>query len=200
MAYQYPKSLQNLINELARLPGLGGKNAQRLAFFLLSDAGQEEGGLAQAVDAARASVRPCPLCGNYTDQELCPVCSDDSREQGLLCVVENVADLVSLERSGRYHGRYHVLGGVISPLDGIGPSALRVEELLRRVAAGGVSEIILATNPTAEGEATALYLAKRLHAYQVAVTRLAHGLPVGGSLAFTDEATLDLALSGRKPL
>ena len=199
MAYQYPKSLQTLINELSRLPGVGAKAAQRLAFHLLNH-GEDSVALSRALVDAKNAVRPCPRCGNYTDRQLCPICSDESRDRGLLCVVESVADIISLERSGRFNGLYHVLGGVISPLDGVGPDALNLEGLLRRAEEGGVREVILATNPTAEGEATALYLAKKLKAMGIAVSRIAHGMPVGGSLAFTDEATLDLALADRKPI
>ena len=199
MAYQYPKSLQNLINELSRLPGVGAKAAQRLSFHLLEH-GDDSVALARALVDAKNAVRKCPRCGNFTDAALCPVCSDPSRDRSLLCVVESVADVISLERSGRYNGLYHVLGGVISPLDGVGPDALDMDGLLARAGEEGVSEVILATNPTAEGEATALYLAKKLKAMNVAVSRIAHGMPVGGSLAFTDEATLDLALADRKPI
>lgn len=199
MAYQYPKSLQNLINELSRLPGVGPKAAQRLSFHLLAHP-DDSLNLSRSLVDAKTCVRPCPRCGNFTDQQLCPICSDADRDRSLLCVVESVADVISLERSGRYNGLYHVLGGVISPLDGVGPDSLNLDSLLRRVREGGVAEVILATNPTAEGETTALYLARRLKELGVAVSRIAHGMPVGGSLAFTDEATLDLALSDRKPL
>lgn len=197
MAYQYPKSLQALINELSRLPGVGPKAAQRLSFHLLAHA-DDSVTLARAIVDAKNAVRPCPRCGNYTDRPLCPVCDDETRDRGLLCVVESVADIISLERSGRFNGLYHVLGGVISPLDGVGPDALNLDSLLRRAEAEDIREVILATNPTAEGEATALYLAKKLKSMGVAVSRIAHGMPVGGSLAFTDEATLDLAIADRK--
>lgn len=199
MAYQYPKSLQDLIGELSRLPGLGPKAAQRLSFHLLAH-GEDSVALARALVDAKNSVRPCPRCGNFTDQPLCPICADPGRDRGLLAVVESVADLISLERSGRFHGLYHVLGGVISPLDGVGPEALNLASLLRRVEVEDIREVILATNPTAEGEATALFLAKKLKELGVSVSRIAHGMPVGGSLAFTDEATLDLAIAGRKPI
>ncbi|MBR2784344.1 MAG: recombination protein RecR [Firmicutes bacterium] len=199
MAYQYPKSLQDLIGELSRLPGLGPKAAQRLSFHLLAH-GEDSVALARALVDAKNSVRPCPRCGNFTDQPLCPICADPGRDRGLLAVVESVADLISLERSGRFHGLYHVLGGVISPLDGVGPEALNLASLLRRVEEEDIREVILATNPTAEGEATALFLAKKLKELGVSVSRIAHGMPVGGSLAFTDEATLDLAIAGRKPI
>lgn len=200
MVYQYPKSLQNLINELSRLPGLGAKAAGRLSFHLLGCQREQAVALARAIVDAKNSVHPCPVCGNFTDAPLCPVCSDSQRQRSLLCVVENVADLISLERSGRYNGLYHVLGGVISPLDGVGPEQLSIPALLQRAENEPLNEVIIATNPTAEGEATALYLAKKLKPHNIRVSRIAHGMPVGGSLAFTDEATLDLAISDRKPL
>lgn len=200
MAYQYPKSLQSLINELSRLPGLGAKAAQRLAFHLLGESRDDAAALAGAIVAAHDSVHACPVCGNYTDAPRCPVCDDATRDRGLLCVVEQVADIISLERSGRFRGLYHVLGGAISPMDGVGPEKLRIDSLLQRAATEKPREIILATNPTMEGEATALYLAKKLKSLGVSVTRLAHGMPVGGSLAYTDEATLEQAISNRRAL
>lgn len=184
---------------MSRLPGVGAKAAQRLSFHLLSH-GDDSLALSRALADAKNAVRPCPRCGNYTDRPLCPICSDDSRDRGLLCVVESVADIISLERSGRFNGLYHVLGGVISPLDGVGPEALNLAALLDRARTEGLREVILATNPTAEGEATALYLAKKLKELDLTVSRIAHGMPIGGSLAFTDEATLDLAIADRKPI
>ena len=200
MPYQYPPSLNRLINQLAALPGLGAEAAQRLAFHLLKVERENALGLAQAIEEARARIRPCPVCGNFTDQRLCPVCSDASRDQSLLCVVESVADIIAMERSGNYRGLYHVLGGAISPLDGIGPDQLRVASLISRVEQGRIKEIIMATNPNPEGEATAEYLAQKLKRPNLAITRLAHGMPVGGALAFVDEATLELAMAGRKAL
>lgn len=200
MAYHYPPALQNLINELSALPGLGSKAAQRLAIHLLHADREDAVSLARSIVDAKNKVRFCTRCGNYTEASLCAVCSDPMRDQSLLCVVEGVADLISIERSGRFQGLYHVLGGVISPLDGIGPEQLNIASLEQRLAEQPVAELIIATNPTAEGEATALYLAKKLKPKGLRVSRLAHGMPVGGSLAFTDEATLDLAISGRKEL
>ena len=200
MAYHYPRSLQALIQELASLPGLGTKAAQRLAFFLMKEEREDAVALARAIVDAKNKVHACPVCGNYTDEALCPICSDASRDKSLLCIVEDVADLISLERSGRFSGLYHVLFGVISPLDGIGPEQLNLGSLWPRLEKEPVKEVILATNPTAEGEATALYLAKKLKPLGIRVSRLAHGMPVGGSLAFTDEATLELAISGRKEM
>lgn len=200
MAYQYPKPLQSLVNELSRLPGLGAKAAQRLAFHLLGAERGQALDLARAIAAARDQIHDCPLCGNFTDAARCAVCDDQNRDQTLLCVVEGVADLISVERAGHYAGLYHVLGGAISPLEGVGPEQLRISSLLQRVEDGSFREIIVATNPTVEGEATAMYLAKKLKPLNVLVSRIAHGLPVGGALAFTDEATLDLAISNRKQL
>lgn len=200
MAYQYPQSLNRLINSLASLPGVGGKAAQRLAFHLLKIEREDAAELARAIMEARNTVHPCPVCGNYTDQHLCPVCADTGRDQSQLTVVESVADLIAMERSGNYHGLYHVLGGAISPMDGVGPDRLNIPSLLQRVEQGRFREIIMATNPNPEGEATAEYLAQKLRRSGLSLTRLAHGMPVGGALAFVDEATLELALSGRKEL
>jgi len=198
MAYQFPESLARLVSELSSLPGVGRKAAQRLAFHLLGD--EDALSLALAIKEAKAQVHPCPRCGNFTDRPLCPICDDPTRDPHTLCVVESVADLISMERSGGFRGRYHVLGGVISPMDGIGPDKLRIRELMARLEAEPVTEIIMATNPTVEGEATAEYLAQKLRKDGLTITRLAHGMPVGGTLAFVDEATLDLALSGRRKI
>lgn len=200
MAYQYPTALSRLINEFSRLPGVGAKAAQRLAFHLIANDREGARALSRSIVDACNSVSACPVCGNYTDRPQCPICTDATREQSIICVVEGVADLISLERSGRFNGLYHVLGGAVSPLDGVGPDQLNISSLMQRVRQGNVTEVIMATNPTVEGEATALFVAKKLKPEGVKVTRLAHGMPVGGSLAFTDEATLDLALDGRQEL
>lgn len=200
MAYQYPPSLNQLIQRLTALPGLGGKAAQRLAFHLLKVERDEAVSLARAIVEARNNIHSCPVCGNFTDQQLCPICADARRDKSLLCVVESVADIIAMERSGNYNGLYHVLGGAISPMDGIGPEQLHIRELLQRLEQGGISEIIMATNPNPEGEATAEYLAQKLRRQGLSITRLAHGMPVGGSLAYVDEATLELALRGRKTI
>lgn len=200
MAYPYPQPLQELIQAFSRLPGVGAKAAQRLAFHLLAEGREDARRLADALLTAVKAVHPCPVCGNYTDAARCAICEDPQRDRSLLCVVSGVADILSMERSGRYHGLYHVLGGVISPMDGIGPEQLRVADLLQRVRSGGIREVILATDPTMEGETTALYLAKKLKPLGVAVSRPAHGMPVGGSLAYTDEATLEQAFRNRRPL
>lgn len=200
MAYQYPASLQKLINELTRLPGVGPKAAQRLAFYLMTaprDTAQE---LAASLSEARGSVHACPRCGNFTDSELCPICSDPHRDQGLLCIVESVADIISMERAHNYNGLYHVLGGAISPMEGIGPDKLNLRGLGERLRSGQIREIIMATNPTVEGEATALYLAKKIQPLGIKISRIAHGMPVGGNLAYADEATLALAIDGRQEI
>ncbi len=200
MAYQYPASLQRLINELARLPGLGPKAAQRLAFHLLAGANDSIDNLAAALREAKANIHYCPICGNFTDVSLCSICADSGRDKGLLCIVESVADIISMERLANFDGVYHVLGGVISPMDGIGPDRLNLKSLNSRLMGGEVKEVIMATNPTVEGEATALYLAKKIRPLGIKVSRIAHGMPVGGSLAYADEATLSLALLDRKEL
>ena len=200
MSYQYPKSLNTLINNLSTLPGLGRKAAQRLAFHLLQSDKEETTDLARSIVDARARVHPCPRCGNFTDEPLCPICQDQSRDQALLCVVESVADIIAMERSGNYKGLYHVLSGVISPMDGVGPDQLNIKNLEKRLLTESFREIIMATNPTVEGETTAQYLAKRLRQPGLVISRLAHGLPMGGSLAFVDEATLELAMNGRREL
>ena len=200
MAYQYPAPLQRLINELSRLPGLGPKAAQRLAFHLMTAAEDSAAELAQALTEARATVHNCPVCGNFTDAELCPICTDHGRDHSLLCIVESVADIISMERAHSYNGVYHVLGGAISPMDGVGPDKLNLKSLGQRLRSGQVKEIIMATNATVEGEATALYLAKKIQPLGIKVSRIAHGMPVGGNLAYADEATLALAINGRQEL
>jgi len=200
MAYQAPAALAALTQQLATLPGVGAKAAQRLAFHLLAAPPEKSRMLAQALLDSAEQIHPCPVCGNFTDRELCPICEDSGRQRQLLCVVEQVSDLISMERVSGCPGLYHVLGGVISPLDGIGPEKLNIASLLRRVEEGDFREIIMATNPTVEGEATAQYLAKKLRRDGLKITRLAHGLPVGGTLSYVDEATLELAMSGRREL
>ena len=200
MAYQYPRTLQNLINQLSHLPGLGPKAAQRMAFHLISGSEEAVTDLASALTEAKEAIHPCPVCGNYTDEDICTVCADANRDKGLLCIVEGVADIVSMERSRSFNGVYHVLGGAISPMDGIGPENLNLNTLGKRLKSGTIREVVLATNPTVEGEATALYLAKKIKPLGIKVSRIAHGMPVGGSLAYADEATLSLAINERKQL
>jgi recombination protein RecR len=191
-------AVENLVAQLTRLPGVGTRTAQRLAFHLLSTPAQEGVALADAIRDAKERVRACRECGNLTEDELCAICSDARRDRSVICVVEQPVDVVSLERTHEYRGLYHVLGGALSPLDGVEPTDLRVAGLLERVARGDVSEVVLATNPTMTGEATAGYLADKLRE-QVTVTRLASGLPVGGDLEYADEVTLGRALAGRRP-
>jgi recombination protein RecR len=191
-------AVENLVAQLTRLPGIGTRTAQRLAFHILSAPPQEAGALADAIREVRERVRACRECGNLTEEDLCAVCSDPRRDRTVICVVEHPVDVVSLERTHEYRGLYHVLGGALSPLDGVEPGDLRIPALLERVARGEATEVVLATNPTMTGEATAAYLADRLRDH-VTVTRLASGLPVGGDLEYADEVTLGRALAGRRP-
>jgi recombination protein RecR len=195
-----PRSVLRLINELARLPGIGPKSASRLAFYLLRAPDNLANELAAALAELKSSTRLCSSCYNITEADPCPLCSDDEREAGLLCVVEEPLDVVAIERSRAYRGRYHVLHGAISPVEGIGPDDLKIDELLRRVEGSGFKEIIIATNATLEGDSTALYLQRRLAGSGVRLTRLARGLPVGGDLEYTDEITLGRAVEGRQAL
>lgn len=195
-----PRSVQRLIDEFARLPGVGPKSASRLTFFLLRKADNQALDLAAALQELKELTRLCSVCFNITEDDPCPLCSDESRDARLLCVVEEPLDVLAIERSQAYNGRYHVLHGAISPVEGIGPEDLRINELVARVDSGDFNEIILATNPTLEGESTALYLQRRLVDRPVRLTRLARGLPVGGDLEYTDEITLGRALEGRQEL
>lgn len=196
----YAAPLEKLIEQFQRLPGVGHKSAQRLAFYLLSlpKGGAEE--FAQTILDARNSIHTCKVCQNLTEGELCPICADSRRDTSTICVVADPKDLIAIERTREYHGLYHVLHGVISPLNDVGPEQLRIKELLHRVAENPVKEIIMATNPDMEGETTALYLTRLLKPFQVKVTRLAYGVPVGGHLEFSDEVTLARALEGRREL
>lgn len=198
MDYEGP--VQELITELGRLPGVGPKSAQRLAFHLLAVDEADAQRLADAIVTVKRQMRFCQRCFNVTDAEECRVCRDTRRDPSVLCVVEEARDLVAIERTGEFRGRYHVLGGAISPIDGIGPDQLRVKELMSRIGAEGVTEVVLATNPNVEGEATASYLTKMLKAMELSVSRLAAGLPVGGDLEYADEVTLGRAFSGRTRL
>ena len=198
MDYEGP--LQDLITELGRLPGVGPKSAQRLAFHLLSVEEADARRLADAVLAVKQQVRFCQRCFNVTDTDECRVCRDPRRDPRVLCVVEQARDLVAIEKTGEFSGRYHVLGGAISPIDGVGPDQLRVSELMSRIGAEGVTEVVLAMSTNVEGEATASYLTKLLKSMEVSVTRLAAGLPVGGDLEYADEVTLGRAFAGRTPL
>jgi recombination protein RecR len=192
-------AVENLVAQLTRLPGVGTRTAQRLAFHLLRVPSDEALALADAVREVKERVRFCRECGNLTEEEVCAICADERRDHSLVCVVEQPADLISLERTHEYRGLYHVLGGALSPLDGVEPEHLRIDELLARVERNGVTEVVLATNPTMTGEATASFLADRLRG-RVRVTRLASGLPVGGDLEYADEVTLGRALAGRREM
>ncbi len=191
-------AVDNLVAQLTRLPGIGTRTAQRLAFHILAAPPDEANAIGSAIADVKARVRPCRDCGNLTEEELCGVCADPRRDRTVICVVEQPVDVLSLERTHEYRGLYHVLGGALSPLDGVEPGDLRIDRLLDRVGADAVEEVVLATNPTMTGEATAAYLADRLRD-QVTVTRLASGLPVGGDLEYADEVTLGRALAGRRP-
>jgi len=193
-----PAALERLVRELKKLPGIGEKSAARLALHILTSKRVDPAALASAIAELRQQVHPCPICGFYTDLPECAICRDPNRDGRLLCVVEQPSDLIALERSGGFRGRYHVLGGALSPLDGVGPDDLRIKELIERVAATGVTETILATGTGVGGEATAVYVARLLKDKNVRVTRLAHGVPLGSELEYVDAATLERALSGRR--
>ena len=194
----FPPALERLVEQFARLPGIGTKTAQRLAFYVLSLPREDAEAFAGAITGAKTAIALCPVCQNFTEGEgPCPICADPRRDRGSICVVADPRDVVALERAREYHGLYHVLHGVISPINHVGPDNLRIRELVGRVSAGDVSEVIMATNPDTEGEATAMYLARLLRPFQVRLTRLAYGIPVGGHLEFADEATLTRALEGR---
>ena len=192
--------LQRLIDRLERLPGIGHKSAQRLAFHILSMPQEMADELVSAVTDAREKIRECSVCHNLTDGELCPICRSTDRDRTVICVVEDPRDVLAFERTREYRGSYHVLHGTISPMDGIGPDRLRIKELLTRVANEDISEVIMATNPTVEGEATAMYIGKLLAPFGITVTRLAYGIPVGGDLEYADEVTLRRSLEGRSTL
>jgi recombination protein RecR len=196
----FPAALQNLADQFARLPGIGGKTAQRLAFYVLGlpEASAQE--FADAIMEAKKSVHTCPVCQNLTDREICPICSDDMRDHGVICVVAEPKDVIAMERSREFRGVYHVLHGVISPLNHVTQDDIKVKELLMRVGSDDVREVIMATNPDTEGEATAMYISRLLRPMEVKVTRLAYGVPVGSQLEYADEVTLSRALEGRQEI
>ena len=200
MASFFPASFENLIDSFASLPGIGRKSAQRLAFYILSLPGEEAEAFADAVLEAKRSVHTCPVCQNLTDGELCPVCASDDRDKSVICVVSEPRDVLSIERSREYRGLYHVLHGTLSPMNRIGPDDLRIRELVERVAAGGVEEVIMATNPDTEGDTTAMYISRLLKPFAVKVTRLGFGVPVGSNLEYADDATMLKALEGRREM
>lgn len=197
MAGVYDGAVQNLIDELGRLPGVGPKGAQRIAFHLLEADESEVDALVESLKAVKARVKFCTICGNVTEDEICRICADPRRVDSTICVVEEAKDIVAIERSREYRGRYHVLGGAIDPIGGVGPEDLRIRELYARLQSGEVKEVILATDPNVEGEATATYLSINLSHMDVVVSRLASGLPVGGDLEYADEVTISRALEGR---
>ena len=198
--YHYPPSIEALIDALAKLPGVGPKTAQRLAMHLLHTKEADALGLAKAIVDARQKVHRCSQCGNLTDTEFCPVCQDPNRQQNSICVVEQPGDVIVMEKTGEYKGLYHVLHGALSPMEGIGPKELTIDLLMQRLQQGGVQEVVMATNTSVEGETTAMYLARLIKPLGIKVSRLAHGVPVGGDLEYTDEATLARAFLGRKEL
>jgi recombination protein RecR len=196
----YSKPLARLVAELEKLPGIGPKSAQRLAFYLMQVPPEEAQQLAAAIAQVKDQMRTCSVCFNYTDQEVCEICSSPRRDASLLCVVADPRDLLAIERTNEFRGLYHVLGGVISPMEGKGPDQLRMRELLERVTKNGVKEVILATNPQVEGEATATYIHRLLSPFEVRVSKIAFGLPMGGDLDYADPATLIQAMEGRRPM
>ena len=200
MASTYTVPVQILIDELGRLPGIGPKSAQRIAFHLLKVPEDDAIRLAHAITEAKAKVRFCERCFNVADAALCPICSDDGRDPHVVCVVEESRDIVALEKTGEFNGRYHVLLGVMNPLEGIGPEDLKVKELVARIDPEEITEVILCTNPNTEGEVTAMYLARLLKPLGLTITRIASGLPVGGDLEYADELTLGRALEGRRAI
>lgn len=196
----FPAALQELSDQFARLPGIGGKTAQRLAFHILGLSDLEAQDFADAIVRAKQTVHTCPVCQNLTDRDVCAICEDPTRDRGLICVVAEPKDVIAMERSREFGGLYHVLHGVISPLDHVTQDDIRIKELLQRVSSGEVREVIMATNPDTEGEATAMYISRLLRPMEVKVTRLAYGVPVGSQLEYADEVTLSRALEGRQEM
>ena len=196
----FPAALQNLTDAFARLPGIGGKSAQRLAFHVLSLPLDEAQEFADAILAAKREIHTCPVCQNLTDREVCPICNDESRDHSVICVVAEPKDVIAMERSREFRGVYHVLHGVISPLNHVTQDDIKIKELLLRVGNGNIREVIMATNPDTEGEATAMYISRLLRPMGVKVTRLAYGVPVGSQLEYADEVTLSRALEGRQEM
>lgn len=196
----FPAALQDLADQFARLPGIGGKTAQRLAFHVLELPMEDAQAFADAIIEAKQTVHTCPVCQNLTDRDVCPICDDELRDKGLICVVADPKDVIAMERSREFSGVYHVLHGVISPLNHVTQDDIRIKELLHRVATQNVREVIMATNPDTEGEATAMYISRLLRPMEVKVTRLAYGVPVGSQLEYADEVTLSRALEGRQEM
>jgi recombination protein RecR len=197
---EYIEPIEILVEKFRHLPGVGRKSALRMAFSILDMSDEEVNAFADAIRAAKKDVHQCPVCGNLTDSDICSVCQDESRDRSIICVVEDARDVTALERVREYTGLYHVLGGAISPVRGKGPEDLTVNELINRIKNGGVQEVIIATNPTVEGETTAMYIARILRPLGVKTSRLAYGVPVGGDLEYADEVTLNRALEGRREI
>ncbi len=200
MASSYTVPVQTLIDQLGRLPGIGPKSAQRIAFHLLKLPAEDARRLASSILDAKERVRFCSMCFNFAEGDLCPICADPRRDPSLLCVVEESRDIIALERTGEFRGRYHVLLGVMNPIEGIGPEQLKIRELITRLSSEEITEVIVCTNPNTEGEVTASYLSRLLKPFDIKVTRPASGLPVGGDLEYADELTLGRALSGRRSI
>jgi recombination protein RecR len=198
MAYKYTRPLARLIDELSKLPGIGPKTAQRLALYILNTTKEEAGILAQSIINAKKQVKRCQICHNLTDQNICEICQDQSREKDIICVVETARDLMAIEKTGGFRGVYHVLQGAISPLDGVEPEHLTIDHLMSRLKKEKIKEVILATNPNIEGEVTGSYIAKLIKPLGIKITRIAYGLPIGGDLEYADEVTLSQALLGRQ--
>ena len=194
------EAIARLVNQLSKLPGVGRKTAQRLAYHILSLPEEQVRELASAIFNGKKQIHLCPVCGNYTDTDPCPICSDSDRRRDIVCVVRDPRDVNAMERMREYNGMYHVLHGVISPMDGIGPDDIRIRELMTRLSSGEIQEVVLATNPDVEGEATAAYISRLIKPMGVKVTRIAHGVPIGGELEYTDEVTLLRAFQGRQEL
>jgi len=200
VSFKYTKPLAKLIEEFSKMPGVGPKTAQRLAFYVLKNSSESVTRLANAIIEAKEKVKYCSVCGNITDQETCEICKSTNRDRSIICVVERVKDLIAIERTGEYKGLYHILEGVISPLDGIEPRNLKIDSLINRLKEEKIKEVILANNPNIEGEVTATYITKLIEPLNVKVTRIAYGVPIGGSLEFADEVTLAQALMGRQEI
>ena len=200
MSFRYTKPLAKLIDEFSKMPGIGPKTAQRLAFYILKNSSESVANLAKAILEAKEKVKHCSICSNITDQEICEICRNTNRDKSIICVIERVRDLIAIENTGEYKGLYHVLEGVISPLDGVEPENLKIDSLLKRLKTEKIQEIILATNPNIEGEVTASYITKLIEPLKIKVTRIAYGVPIGGSLEFADEVTLTQALMGRQEI
>lgn len=197
---QYALPIANLIEQLSKLPGIGRKTAQRLAFYILEMEGVEAEKLSNSIVNAKEKIRLCSICCNLTDEDPCHICRDDRRDKSIICVVEGAKDIMAMEKSREYNGQYHILHGVISPMDNVGPNDIRVKELLNRLSDEEVEEVIVATNPTVEGEATSLYLSKLIKPLGIKVTRIAHGIPVGGDLEYFDEVTISKAMENRREI